>query len=152
MGVQRTARLAAYGARTEAGPGRHAGEGATPPVAGFHSRTVPPPLPVASSLPLGLNATTDPPPGCQTRTMPSVGPHAPWTGGENATGAGSGMRPPGTGTVAAADGEAVRWCGLVRAATTPTSNATTASPATAQTHLGGRGQPPNSITSCDVTS
>ena len=43
------------------------------------------------------------------------------------------------------------WCGPVRATTTTTSTATTASPAAAHTHCGGRGQPPNSVTSCDVT-
>ena len=41
------------------------------PVTGTHSRTVPSPAPLASSLPSGLNATA---------AVPSLGPEPIWTG------------------------------------------------------------------------
>src|SRR6516164_9860410 len=51
------------------------------------------------------------------------------------------------------DGEAAAvWCAPVRATTTLARTAATAIPATAHTHFGGRGQPPNSTTSSDGTA
>jgi hypothetical protein len=161
-GVQRTASLAAYGTRAEMGPGRHSGEGTTPPAggpaAGFHSRTVPSSPPVASSVPSGLNATPYTP--CWALAWGGAPTARPVAGFHSRTvppGARMPQAPPSAcasqelALLRAAE-EAAAWCGPVRATTTPTSNATTASPATAHTHRGGRGQPPNSITSCDVTS
>jgi hypothetical protein len=66
------------------------------------------------------------------------------------------MRDPGTGDAAAAAGRdraepALSW-GPARATATPASAATVATPATAHTHRGGRGQPPNSVTPSDGTA
>src|SRR5690242_12161131 len=145
------------------GPGRHSGEGTAPPaggaVAGFHNRTVPSSPPLASSVPSGLNATPYTlcwPLAC--RGAPTARPVAGFHSRTAPPGARMPQAPPSAcasqelALLPAVDEEAAAWCGPVRATTTPTSNATTASPATAHTHRGGRGQPPNSITSCDVTS
>src|SRR5215469_17019710 len=74
-------------------------------------------------------------------------PHAPAAEGHDG--------PAGACDAAAAgdlDGEAAVWRAPVRAAITPTRTATTTTPATAHTHRGGRGQPPNSTTSSDGTT
>src|SRR5215471_16516552 len=50
------------------------------------------------------------------------------------------------------DGEATLWCAPVRATSTPARTVATPIPATAHTHFGGRGQPPNSTMSSDGTA
>src|SRR6516225_8877454 len=66
------------------------------------------------------------------------------------------MRAPRTGDEAGGSDpsreEPAAWCSPVRPTATPASTATTAIPATAHTHFGGRGQPPNSTTSSDGTT
>jgi hypothetical protein len=123
------------------------------PVAGFHSRTVPLESLLASSLPLGLNATADTPwaPRIGGRT-PTARLHASGAGGPNATGPLAGIPWTRTGAVVVAAEEAAAWRGPARTASTPASTATAANPATTHTHRGGWGQPPNSVTSSAGTS
>src|SRR6185312_8116188 len=79
------------------------------------------------------------------RGSSTVDPHAPATEGHGG--------PAGAGDAAAVGEldveEATVWCAPAWPTTTPARTADAAIPATAHTHRGGRGQPPNSTTSSD---